>query len=146
MKTSIEIRNAAYFEIAERLPLCRKRVYQAILTLGEDATNKKISELLEIPINRVTGRVSELRDSFLIQKVGEKELTNPNLKHCIWGPVKSKTEREALIRNKIQESISIIAMLSEDLEDVRISKEGRSSIMAPIARMKRNIQKLKQAI
>jgi predicted ArsR family transcriptional regulator len=49
----------AYESIKDKLGARQLAVYEAIREMGT-ATNEQISDYLELPINRVTGRVTEL--------------------------------------------------------------------------------------
>ena len=61
-------RNATYSMIKPDLPEKRQRVYEVILQHPQGVTRKQIAGELGWPINCVTGRVTELRDSgFIIE-------------------------------------------------------------------------------
>lgn len=58
-----------YKAIIDRLPKARAAVMRAIAERGP-ITRNEVAELLRLPINRVTGRVCELRDAGLIVECG----------------------------------------------------------------------------
>jgi predicted transcriptional regulator len=58
----------AYAEAQKGINESQKNVYRALLRIGRPATMRQLSKIMEIPINRITPRVGELR---LIQWVVE---------------------------------------------------------------------------
>lgn len=58
-----------YKNIIDRLPKSRAAVLRAIAERGP-ITRNEVAEFLNIPINRITGRVCELRDAGLIIECG----------------------------------------------------------------------------
>ena len=63
---------AAYEAIAESLPSARALVYRAIAA-RPGLTRNQIAERLNIPINRVTGRIREMIDMKIIQESSSVE-------------------------------------------------------------------------
>ena len=61
MKTSIINRNNSHKAIIEKLPEKRRVVYAAIAMMGK-CTAQMVARHLNVPINEVTGRITELRD------------------------------------------------------------------------------------
>ncbi|NIQ88083.1 MAG: hypothetical protein GWN93_02930 [Deltaproteobacteria bacterium] len=65
------IRNATFHMIQEKLPDCRKRVYEIILAHGNQGiTRKEIAEELCWRDRSVCGRVKELLDAHLVKVDG----------------------------------------------------------------------------
>ena len=60
---------SAYASIADQLPMSRSAVYRAILARGS-ISRQGVSDHLGWPINRVTGRISELLQSGQIIESG----------------------------------------------------------------------------
>ena len=58
-----------YKAIIDRLPKARAAVMRAIAERGP-ITRDEIATLLNLPINRITGRVCELRDAGLVVECG----------------------------------------------------------------------------
>ena len=58
-----------YKGVLDRLPKSRAAVLRAIAERGP-VTRNEVADLLNLPINRVTGRVCELRDAGLIVECG----------------------------------------------------------------------------
>ena len=69
---SESVRNATYNIIKPHLPECRQRVYEIILQHPEGISNKQIAIEWGVPINSVTGRVTELRQADLVDACGTK--------------------------------------------------------------------------
>ena len=63
--TSIQTRNQAYRNIASRIPAKRKRIYEIIVSHMHGITAQEISLRYNIPINQITGRITELKDCLL---------------------------------------------------------------------------------
>lgn len=97
---STAIRDEAFHNLAARLPYKRRRVYQAILHL-KPCTNGQIATYLKVPINQVTGRVTELKDLFLIKEIGSI-LSETGSRHTKWDTVDSWKERRGLIQKTIE--------------------------------------------
>jgi len=65
----------AYAAIADRLPACRKRVYETIAKGGR-LTRQEVSEVSGMPINTVCGRVRELLETNLVREEGSSVVVN----------------------------------------------------------------------
>jgi predicted ArsR family transcriptional regulator len=87
-KTSLEAWRSLQFDLGDR----QARVYQAILRLGA-ATNKQISDYLEIPINCVTPRVFELRQIGVVEEYQTVKQLNGR-KATSWRPVQQRVFKE----------------------------------------------------
>jgi predicted transcriptional regulator len=61
----------------------RQKVYDAIKTMGK-ATNKEIASFMGIPINEVTGRVSELVQSGKIKEAGTAICVITGKPNALW--------------------------------------------------------------
>lgn len=97
--SSTLIRNKAYQQIVDTLPEKRAKVYQAIKELGV-CTALNIAFFLHVPINEVTGRVRELKDSYLILEAGT---------------VRNKLTKKFNTLYKIPKEIEVQKALLEDL-------------------------------
>jgi len=64
-------RNQAYFSIADKLPQKRRRIF-IFISKPEPCTALEISQNYNIPINEVVGRITELKNYFLIAESGSK--------------------------------------------------------------------------
>lgn len=85
--TSIQNRNESYYAILAELPEKRARVYQAILKLNK-ATTQQVAAHLEIPINEVSGRITELSKAGLVLAVGSIYNSRTGKNNTRWQAVK----------------------------------------------------------
>lgn len=84
MDQATDTRDAAYQELVSKpiaLNVSRARVYNAIKESKDGLTNSEIGYILGIPINRITGRVFELREMNLIRDAGKRSC-NITHKQC----------------------------------------------------------------
>ena len=65
---SIQTRNQTYRNIAARIPAKRKRIYEIITSYTAGITAQQISDRYNIPINQITGRITELKDMCFIKE------------------------------------------------------------------------------
>ena len=79
--TSIE----AYNNALAGMPASRKLVFETFVTNERPLTNLEISNILKKPINKITGRTSELKKAGLITFAGHK--THEGNKHSQWKPI-----------------------------------------------------------
>ncbi len=70
---------AAFNKISETLGRRQRQVLRCIRS-NEPITNLEISNILNIPINSITGRSSELREKGLIEQYGTKRINGFNAK------------------------------------------------------------------
>lgn len=75
MRRTHENSLSAYDSILDRLPQSRARVFQVIAIRGP-LTRADIAERMQIPINRVTGRVKELLEEGLVIECGTQKSHN----------------------------------------------------------------------
>lgn len=69
----MSLRLEAYTEILPKLPAARRAVWGAISALGEHgATLAELVGLLSWPINRISGRVSELSELGYLREAGQR--------------------------------------------------------------------------
>jgi len=124
MSISIQTRNEAYLAIVDDLSDKQKLIYQTIRYLGK-ASNSDISEYLKIPINQVTGRVTELRKQFLIQAIKTKANTYTGIQNAVWKTVEDHYERIQLMIRFIEESSHYLRLIEDDLRKIDGSYFGR---------------------
>jgi len=99
---SIENRNESYFSIAEKLPQKRKTIFICIRK-SEPCTALEISQNYNIPINEVVGRISELKNAFLIYECGSKFNLHTGKKNTLYSPVKNLDQQIDLINQRFVE-------------------------------------------
>lgn len=96
MNTSIHNRDQAFLAIADRLPEKRQRVFNLILR-KEEVTAQELAQETMLPINEITGRITELKNAYLIVETGYKRNRHSNKKNTAYRVVKSVDERIDLI-------------------------------------------------
>jgi hypothetical protein len=101
MSTSTENRNESWLSIQDNLILSQSRVYNCIRS-HFPITSQQIAEKLDLKINEVVGRVSELSDLFLIEDCGSIE-GESGRKRTKWQPIVSSELRAFLINKEIAE-------------------------------------------
>ena len=85
----------SYHKLLEEGVLSKRQaeVYHAIMTLGQ-CTNRMIAKSLNWDINRVTGRVTELREKNLITYAGDYKDKETNRTVNLWKVGGQPTEEE----------------------------------------------------
>ena len=78
--TSLE----AFMKIKPELNNKEKEVYNLLCKNEGGLTNPEISELLQWPINSVTGRITSLVDKGLVESVGKKINENTGMNNTVW--------------------------------------------------------------
>lgn len=96
MSISIGNRNDAYFKIIDSLPEKRKQIFK-MYEENYPCSRQDISEKYLIPINEVSGRTTELSNSFYLVQNGSKENRWTGKKNTTYRPVKDMNERIDLI-------------------------------------------------
>lgn len=72
MTTTTDTRDEAYHDIQPTLPKSRDRVYQTLITHPKGLTFSEIGRTLKLPVNRITGRIMELRKAGLVVDGGRR--------------------------------------------------------------------------
>lgn len=144
--TSTEIRDAAYYGIADQLSHARRRVLQAIIQLGT-ASNQDIANKLDQPINRITGRTSELADMFVIRQVGEKTASS-GFTHGIYQFIENEDERKAEMQRRVDVERETIKLMTDELDRLRscgeLIPEIESIIVQEIRKHQRRINRIEK--
>lgn len=96
MNTSTSNRNQAFVAISAHLPEKRQRVFQLILR-HTNITAQELAQKTMLPINEITGRITELKNAFLIVETGSKTNRHSNKKNTAYRVVNSVDERVDLI-------------------------------------------------
>jgi|TARA_R110000823_G_scaffold42583_6_gene111458 DNA-binding MarR family transcriptional regulator len=75
----------SYHELLESGTISKRQaqVYEAIMTL-EKCTNRQIAKALSWDINRVTGRVTELREKHVVEYAGDYKDSETNRTVNLW--------------------------------------------------------------
>ena len=96
MNTSTHNRNQAFVAISAHLPEKRQRVFQLILQ-HQNITAQELAQKTMLPINEITGRITELKNAFLIVETGSKTNKHSKKKNTAYRVVNSVDERIDLI-------------------------------------------------
>ncbi len=96
MTTSTHNRNQAFVAIATHLPEKRQRVFHLILQ-QPNITAQELAQKTMLPINEITGRITELKNAFLIVETGSKTNRHSKKKNTAYRVVHSVEERVDLI-------------------------------------------------
>jgi len=68
MKTKMRATSMeAFVSILEKLPECRLKVFKAMKQINKPCSNYMLSQYLDLPINRITGRTKELRELGMVR-------------------------------------------------------------------------------
>lgn len=99
MKTSIQNRNYAYFQIVDSLCEKRREIY-FLIQKHPNATAQFLAELTGKPINEITGRITELKNLFLIVQTGSAINRYTKKPNATYRVVNSLEERASLINSE----------------------------------------------
>ena len=72
MNNSITNRNISYFQIVDKLPQKRKTIFE-LIKRHEPCTAWELCSQSMLPVNEVSGRITELKRLFLVVECGKKE-------------------------------------------------------------------------
>ena len=97
METSIQNRNTSYRNIINKIPNKRKRIYEIILK-HNGITAQEISNLYRLPINQITGRITELKDMCFI-KESVLHINHQSGNYCTSYVAVKKTEEFMFLTN-----------------------------------------------
>ena len=139
MSIATQNRNNAYFEILETLP----KKCQLILELikeNKGITRQELSDKYMIPINEVSGRITELEKMCLISAVGSSKNSTTNKSNTIYVAIKDlntitnmRNERaqELIDENNslINDFILLKSTLSKSILNKRIRKNKKELAM-----------------
>ena len=92
-------RNAAYHSIVDKLPEKRKLIFELIKE-NKQCTAQELSEKYLLPINEITGRITELKDFCLIVEIDSKDNRWTGCKNTTYQVIQTEDERINLINKK----------------------------------------------
>ena len=147
MNTSTHNRNQAFVAISAHLPEKRRRVFQLILT-HPNSTAQELAQKTMLPINEITGRITELKNAFLVVETGSKTNRQSNKKNTAYRVVESMEERVDLINYALKKLCEQRLALEEDF-GLDISRYSFSLIQKEILKIKsrqRSIEKILENI
>tara|TARA_R100001443_G_scaffold16126_1_gene25931 strand:+ start:294 stop:743 length:450 start_codon:yes stop_codon:yes gene_type:complete len=119
-QTSIQNRNESYWKIQDRIGNKQRRVLKAIQNSNIPITAQEIANVLEIPINQVTGRLKELRELCLIEISGyKKDMDTRHLRSTYIET--NEISRHINANDMIQKKERLLANLKYDMQKSEIS-------------------------
>jgi|TARA_R110000744_G_scaffold162155_1_gene278755 hypothetical protein len=111
---SIQTRNQTYRNIATRIPAKRKRIYEIIISNTSGITAQQISDRYNIPINQITGRITELKDMCFI-KEAHMSFNNVTSNYCT--SYKAVTDNEEFIEITNKKYVQLVDKRSSLITD-----------------------------
>ena len=103
MQLSLKNRNETYAEIFEKLPEARSLVLKTVYMLGE-ATQQKVADILEKPLNEISGRFTELCFYGFLKQTTSSISRRSNNKITVYA-VTTTNERIDIINKHYQELV-----------------------------------------
>lgn len=140
MSNSIKNRNTAFSEIIGELSEKRKYIFQFIQA-NPNHTTQSIAEQLLLPINEVTGRITELKDACLIIESGSNTNSYTRKQNTTYIVVDDMDQRTDLINKRFVYYRDIIDKLEND-SNLGISTLSKSIIKREILKYNRKINQL----
>jgi|TARA_R110000782_G_C14701340_1_gene402138 hypothetical protein len=138
---SIQTRNQTYRNIAARIPAKRKRIYEIITSYTAGITAQQISDRYNIPINQITGRITELKDMCFI-KEHKMQLNDVTLNYCT--SYKAITDNEELIEITSKKYVELVDKRSSLITDHFNNNSNHTNdfIKKELAKIERRIKQL----
>ena len=135
---SIYTRNKSYINISNRIPAKRKRIYEIIVSNMQGITAQEISIRYNIPINQITGRITELKDMCFI-KEGKMTFNNLTHNYCI-------TDNDEFLDLTNKKYIQLLdkqsALISDHLNN--FSKYTKDFIKKELLKIEKKIKQLSE--
>lgn len=138
--TAIKNRNDSYHNIYK----IGDKQYQVLeaIRLKEPATAQEIASFLNTSINQVTGRISELREDYVLIKESGSKLSETSNKMCTaYVYISNKEERLHLIRDKYRELINKRDQLVSDFHN-KVSKYTKSILEKELIKINTKIEQI----
>ena len=139
MNLSIQNRNESFVKNIEKLSLRRKAVYKIIAQYGF-LTSHQIKDKMRLGINQVSGRITELKDMFLIIEAGTVINIKSNTHNTLW-KVTNEQERIDLVNKRYTALIDEQKQLESDYH-LGVSNYGLEAIKSRIKKIKKQIEAL----
>ncbi len=114
METAIQNRNEAFIKEKPKFPRKRKLILDVLNNFPNGATSQQIVQATQLPINQISGRLTELSNGFYISAVGSSRNRHTGKNQTIWKVnhkdyrimkqneafVKLRDKRDSLIRDR----------------------------------------------
>lgn len=134
MNTAIHNRNEAFCKIINRLPEKRQKVFK-LIEKNPNITAQELSLKTMLPINEITGRITELKNAYLIVETGSKRNRHSNKKNTAYRVVDSIDERIDLINKTFSNLQEKCRLLESDLK-AELSYYSHSLIYREIGKIR----------
>lgn len=141
---AIQNRNESYFKIIDNLPQKRQLIYQIIKEI-QPCTLSEIQEKYLIPPNEISGRITELKNAFLISETGSKKNRWTGHKNTIYSAVVDLNTRIDLINLEYSKLIESKDKLLNDYHQ-NISDLSKEMIERSINKIQSKIKGLENIL
>lgn len=141
--TAIQNRNEAFHINTEKLSLRRKTVYKIIKTYGL-VSAQQIKDKMRLGVNQVSGRITELKEMFLIKEEGSVLNRNTNVRNTLYA-VTTKDEQVDLVNARYQELVDEKKSLENDYH-LGVSEYGLEAIKNRIKKIDKKINVLSKIL
>jgi len=138
MQTSILNRNQAFFDIISDLSNKRKSVYNSI-NKSSNITCREIAKDLSLPINSITGRVTELKNMFLIVESGSKVFLGR--KHTCYR-ITTLNDRLKLWDKEFLSTRNLRDLLVNDFQKSNLCQESKDILKLKIEKLNKRLLSL----
>ena len=140
-----QISQLAYQNIADKIPKRRRKVFEQFVK-NPRSTVWEIADLIGWNRNEVSGRVTELRQSFLIVECGTKQNHETNQKNTVYTPIESEVKRTHLINTHISALTHEVDAIQSDLDFGLVTPVSRKELQKRVNKLKINISRLQKLI
>jgi len=141
---SIKNRNESYVNLLEKLPKKRQLIYQ-LISETPGITAQQISIKHFLPINEITGRITELKEMCLIEEWGESENQHSGQANTGYRAIKNRSEIINRINLKYAEIMGIKDALVSDYHN-GLSVYTRNMIVKEIKKQDKRIAVLENTL
>ena len=125
--TAIQNRNESFFIDTEKFSARRKTVYNLIKDYGK-LTSQEVKAKMVLGVNQVSGRITELKDSFYIKEAGSKFNETSRKPNTLWA-VTGYDERIDLINFEFIKLRNERDVLINDLNLLNLSKMTKERLL-----------------
>ena len=140
MNNSVKNRDTAYHNIY-KIGDKQLQVLEAI-RLNQPATAQEIASFLNTSINQVTGRISELKEDFILIKEHGSKQSETSKKMCTsYMYISDKSERLRLIRDKYVELVDKRDQLVSDFHN-KVSRYTKSILEKELIKLNTKLEQI----
>ena len=143
MQSSTQNRNGVYFSQIEKLKGRRKTVFKLIKTYGFISAHQ-IAKKMRLSLNCVSGRLTELKDMFLIVEAAKIHNDKTKVLNTLWRVVR-QDERTDLVNAKYQELINTRDGLINDF-NLNISDITKEVLEKELKKINKKIEMLNESL